>query len=149
MDQIHPQSNIALDMREQPSLIKGVPLNRRVRLGHGYGHSSNPDTTQKAVMVVLSGPTVIINSDLNGLVRELPWVGDRENELLIPNRVQVLELGLSLLGLVVKVHLYIGAGGPFAVFWHKVRCVLHFHHQLRCRHVGEREREGRWWYQGE
>ncbi|KAL0540456.1 hypothetical protein IC582_020462 [Cucumis melo] len=139
VNHIHPKSNIAFDMREKATFVKWVSLNISFLFRKRHRHAGDSNTAEKIPAV--AGFPLVINHNIDGLVGKIFWVGDVEEELLIPVRIEISMFGMSPLFLVVKINLDKGAGGV-AVFGHEVAGVEDFYYELG--HGGGKERDRDW-----
>lgn len=132
MSQIHSEPNIAFDMREKATFVKWVSLDVSFVFRTGHRHAGDSDTAEKIPAV--AGFPVVINHDIDGGVGELSRVGDVENEILIPGRIEIGVYGTSPLFLVAKVDLDKGVG-RVAVLGHKVAGVEDLYNELGHRNL--------------
>lgn len=124
-------------MREKATFVKWVSLDISFLFRKRHRHAGDSDTAEKIPAV--AGFPLVKNNDIDGLVGKIFRVGDVEEELLVPIRIEVSVFGMSPLFLVVKIDLHKGVG-RVAVFGHEVAGVEDFDDEL-----GHGGRKGRDW----
>lgn len=127
VNDIHSKPNIAFDVREKATFVKWVSLNFSFLFRKGHRHAGDSDTAEKIPAV--AGFLLVVNDDIDGLVGEIFRVGDVEEELLVPVRIEVSVFGESPLFLVVKMDLDKGVS-RVAVLRHEVGGVEDFEDEL-------------------
>lgn len=79
---------------------------------------------------MVAGLSVIVDNHVDGVVGKVSWVGDVEDQLLVPVRIEVFGFGLCSLSLLVEVDLHKGRCEPVAVLGHEVTCIVNFDYEL-------------------